>query len=366
MRRKTTHLWLAVGCVALLAGRVGAADFAAAAEPAAKCSGRECSSAKDAHGHDEGEADEGHEHSAGEGHSDDKGHAETDGHGESEGKGHGDGHGEEESLKLSQEVMKEFGIRIASAAPAKLNVTLTLTGKLVPHEDRVAHITSRYPGVIREVRKRLGDSVARGETVIVVENNQTLQPFEVKSQIPGTIVRRHAIIGESVNDTASLFDVADYSELFADFFVFPADQSKVRLEQRVIVRIQGQPTVESVISFLSPVTDADTQSRFVRAVLTNPAGAYQAGMFITGDIVLEEAKAQVTVENSALRTSEGKSVVFVEEEPGHFEARPVLTGRKDKDNTEVLSGLKAGERYAAGNTFILQAEQEKGEAEHAH
>lgn len=363
MKRKSIRARLAAGCVALLATQLQLLNIAAAAEPDAKCGTTECSSSKDAHGHDEGEGEEGHDHG------DEKAHGaakerggEEKGHGHEEG-GHGD---EEETLKLSQEVMKEFGIRIATAAPQKLNVTLTLTGKLVPHEDRVAHVTSRYPGVIRDVRKRLGDPVARGETVVVVENNQTLQPFEVKSQIPGIIVRRHAIIGESVSDTSSLFDIADYSELFVDFFVFPADHSKVRLGQRVLVRIQGQPTVESTISFLSPITDTDTQSRFVRAVLANPAGAYQAGMFVTGDVVLEERNAAVAVDNSALRTNEGKPAVFVEEEPGHFEARAVFTGRKDKDNTEILSGLKAGERYAAGNTFILQAEKEKGEAEHAH
>ncbi len=281
--------------------------------------------------------------------------------------GHGKGHGEEEGhLELSPEIMKQFGIKVLEAGPAKLNVSFTLTGKLVPHEDRVAHVTPRYPGVVREVRKRLGDAVARGETVAVVENNQTLQPYEVKAQIPGTVVRRHATVGESVTDASTLFDVADYSELFADFYVFPDDYSKVRLGQRVIIRVQNQRASESAISFLSPVTDAETQSRFVRAVLPNAAADYQAGMFVTGDVVLEESEVGVSVENSALRTSEGKTVVFVEEEPGRFEARPVVTGRQDKDRAEILKGLAAGTKYAGGNTFILQADLEKGEAEHEH
>lgn len=253
-----------------------------------------------------------------------------------------------------------------AAGPAKLNVSVTLTGKLVPHEDRVSHVTPRYPGVIREVRKRLGDPVARGETVAVVENNQTLQPYEVKAQIPGTVVRRHATVGESVTDASTLFDVADYSELFADFYVFPDDYSKVRLGQRVVIRVQNQRPSESSISFLSPVTDAETQSRFVRAVLANPSAEYQAGMYVTGDVVLEESRVGVAVESSALRTSEGKTVVFVEEESGRFEARAVVTGRQDKDRVEILKGLAAGTKYAAGNTFVLQADLEKGEAEHAH
>jgi cobalt-zinc-cadmium efflux system membrane fusion protein len=181
------------------------------------------------------------------------------------------------------------------------------------------------------------------------------------------IVRRHATVGEAVTEASTLFDVADYSTLYADFFVFPGDFGRVRLGQRVLIRFPDtQTAVESSISFLSPVTDPETQSRFVRAVLPNPLAAHQAGMFVTGDIVLEEAAVPVAVETSAMRTSEGKAVVFVEAEPSHFVARPVLAGRRDKDFVEILTGLEAGERYAAGNTFILQAELEKGEAAHEH
>jgi cobalt-zinc-cadmium efflux system membrane fusion protein len=44
----------------------------------------------------------------------------------------------------------------------------------------------------------------------------------------------------------------------------------------------------------------------------------------------------------------------------------VSVGRRDRETVEILGGLSAGERYAAGNTFILQAELEKGEAGHEH
>lgn len=276
-----------------------------------------------------------------------------------------EGHAGGDVIKLSPDMLTQLGLNVATVGPAKLTVTLPLTGKLVPFEDRVAHVTPRFPGVIREVRKRLGDAVARGETVAIVESNQTLQPYEVKVQIPGTVVLRHATIGETVTDASVLFDVGDYSELFADFFVFPSDFSRVRLGQRAIVRFpDGSAPVSSTIAFLSPVTDAETQSRFVRAVLPNPTARYQPGMFVTGDIVLEEAAVGTAVDASALRTAAGKPVVFVEPEPGQFVPREVTPGRRDKDSVEILSGLRPGERYATGNTFSLQAELEKGEAEH--
>jgi cobalt-zinc-cadmium efflux system membrane fusion protein len=346
---------LALAVVLWVGNRPAHAD-----EHEAKCAGSKCSTHNDdGHAHADVKEDTKDEHEHG-------------GAGEKkesvEQAGHEQGHeAEEGTIELSPDAMKQLGLRVLAVESAKLNVTLSLTGKLIPHEDRVAHVIPRFSGVIREVRKRLGDSVAKGESVAVVENNQTLQPFEVKSQIPGIVVRRHATLGETVSDSSTLFEVADYRELFADFFVFPKEFKQVHLGQRVLIRFPDeQGTVESSISFISPVTDTDTQSRVVRAVLPNPAGAYQAGTFVNGDIVIEETTVAVAVEETALRTSEGKTVVFVEEEQGHFEVRPVLVGRKDKDRVEILKGLAAGERYAAGNTFILQAELEKGEAEHAH
>lgn len=289
-----------------------------------------------AHDHAEGEETEDHGHEAG-------GHVELD-----------------------PAVMNQLGVTIRAAGPGTLKSVLTLSGRLVPHEDRVSHVSPRYPGIVREVRKRLGDPVAKGEVVAVMESNQNLQSYEVRSQLAGTVVRRHAIVGESVGDSGIIFEIADYSELFADFFVFPADFGKIRLGQKVVARFpEFGRNVEATISFLSPVTDSATQSRFARAVLANPDGALQPGMFVSGDVVLEESPVPVAAEASALRTSEGKTVVFVEDGE-HLEPRPVTVGRRDRDIVEILNGLSAGERYAAGNTFILQAELEKGEAEHDH
>lgn len=271
----------------------------------------------------------------------------------------------EGQIEVSPDILPQLGIKMLAASPGTINVTLSLSGQISPLEDRVSHVTARYPGMIREVRKRLGDAVARGEVVAVVENNQTLQPYEVRSQIPGTVVRRHATIGEAVTDTTTLYEVADYSEVFADFSVFPGEYSRVRPGQKILFRSPDQPEIaQSVISFLSPVTDPDTQSRFVRAVLPNPNGVYQPGMFVTGDVVLEEASVPIAVDASAVRSRDGADVVFVQTADAKFVARPVLVGRRDKYRVEILKGLSAGERYASGNTFVLLAELGKGEAEH--
>lgn len=276
-----------------------------------------------------------------------------------------DGHAEEakERSAIEPEALERRGITFPETGPKTIKLSLILTGTLVPHEDRVAEITPRFPGVVREVRKRLGEPVAVGEAVAVVESNQSLQRYEVRSGLAGSIVRRDVTAGEFVSDSKTIFEVADYSELFADLYLFPSDFGKVHLGQTVVVRFpeQGWETTTSV-SFLSPVTDLATQSRFVRAVLKNPAGRYQPGMFVTGDVVLEEVPVPVAVAVSALRSRKGETIVFVRE-GSRTEPREVEVGRRDDAFAEIVSGLAVGERYAAGNTYVLLAELEKGEAD---
>ena len=49
-----------------------------------------------------------------------------------------------------------------------------------------------------------------------------------------------------------------------------------------------------------------------------------------------------------------------------FEARPLTLGRSDGRFVEVLKGLRAGEAYAAKNSFLIKAELGKSEASHDH
>jgi cobalt-zinc-cadmium efflux system membrane fusion protein len=51
--------------------------------------------------------------------------------------------------------------------------------------------------------------------------------------------------------------------------------------------------------------------------------------------------------------------LFVQTGEG-FQASPVTLGRANDTQVEVLSGLQAGQSYAAGGSFILKADLEKG------
>jgi len=90
---------------------------------------------------------------------------------------HGDGHkhgGEysEQSLKLTEAEIKEFGISIAVAGPGNIERHINLPGEIRLNADKVAHIVPQVSGVVRKIYKRLGDRVKTGELMAVLESRE--------------------------------------------------------------------------------------------------------------------------------------------------------------------------------------------------
>jgi len=88
-------------------------------------------------------------------------------HGEQE-----DEAGEEGVIRLSEEDQKRFGIQVAKVGPGALANYLELPGEVSINNDRLAHVVPRLSGIVREVRKSVGDAVHQGEVLAVIESRE--------------------------------------------------------------------------------------------------------------------------------------------------------------------------------------------------
>jgi len=82
------------------------------------------------------------------------------------------GHDEEKIVRLPEAKRKELGIEVAAAQPGSLKTQLSLTGTVSVNTDRFVRIVSRIPGVVREVRKNLGDPVRAGDVMAVIDSRE--------------------------------------------------------------------------------------------------------------------------------------------------------------------------------------------------
>lgn len=269
-------------------------------------------------------------------------------------------------VKLSAGELKEFNIRLQTAGPGKLETHVQLTGEIIIPPDNLAHIHPRFSGVVKEVRKHIGDHVKKGEVLAVIESNESLTDYKIVSLIDGTIVEKHLTRGEVVEDGSHGFTIANLHTVWVYLKVYQKDLPYVRKGRKVIISAgKDMPVVQSRIDYISPVMDEQTRTATARVILKNPDDLWKPGLFVTGEVATSTSMVDLLVPKTAIEEIEGQPVIFVETPEG-FVPRIITTGKENTLNVEVLSGLRKGERYVSSGGFTLKAQLQKSEFGDGH
>jgi len=194
----------------------------------------------------------------------------------------------------------------------------------------------------------------------------SLPRYEIRAPIGGTVVERDLTIGESVAADQGIFVIADLSSVWIEASIPAQDLSRVRQGQPATVRATDAGLeATGRISFIGALVGEGSRKATARIVVPNTGGAWRPGLFVTVQLEQSSAMAALAVPAAAIQTFRDWQVVFVRY-GDWFEARPLELGRSDGTWVEVLSGLKAGERFAATNSFAVKAEIGKLGATHDH
>jgi cobalt-zinc-cadmium efflux system membrane fusion protein len=276
-----------------------------------------------------------------------------------------DDHGEEIVI-LSDKELKEFGIEVQKAESGQLERHVDMNGEIVIIPDRMAHIIPRFPGVVKEVRKKIGSSVSKGEVLAIIESNESLAPYKVRSLINGKVIDMHLTLGEVIGNDGHSFIVADLSKVWINLSVYQKDLNQIKEGQKAFVfnRPSGK-TKEGVISYISPVVDEKTRTATARIVLDNVSGNWKPGLFVYAKVIVGLDSVPVMVPKTAIENYENRTVIFVKHEDG-FVPKAVTLGRSNTNFIEIKNGLKPGEIYVSKGGFTLKAELQKDALDDDH
>lgn len=195
---------------------------------------------------------------------------------------------------------------------------------------------------------------------------ESMSRYEIRSPLAGEVIERDVTIGESVSADERIFAIADLSTIWVDVTVYAKDIGMVRAGQSATVRSSDLGSeITGRVSYVGPLVGQETRAAMARIILPNANGRWRPGLFVTVRLVREATTVRLAVPSDAIQTFRDWQVVFVRY-GNEFEARPLELGRSDGTWVEVLSGLKAGERFAAVNSFAVKAEIGKLGATHDH
>jgi len=270
-------------------------------------------------------------------------------------------HDESKIVKITTDEMKEFGVKTAVAGAGKLQLHVSLPGEVAIPPANLAHIHPRFPGIVKEVRKTIGDKVKKGEALAIIESNESMADYAIKSLINGTVIEMHMTRGEMVDDSKHGFVIADLSAVWIYLQVYQKDLPYVRKGQKVLISAgKSMPRVTATIDYISPIIDEATRTAEARLVLRNSKDLWKPGLFVTGRIIADNINVPVMAPKTSLETMGNQTVIFTKTKDG-FEPKPVEMGRENDQFIEIIHGLKAGQTYVSKNGFTLKAELLKSE-----
>ena len=286
-----------------------------------------------------------------------EGHAEEE-HSEEE-------HAEEEhadSVVIEPSMARQAGMTTALASTGIIREAITVYGRTTMNPQGVSEVRARFPGLVVAINPEVGDLVVAGEMIAEIESNESLQRYRIQSPIDGRVVSRNSNPGETTGDQP-LLTIINYDQLWAELTIFPSNARRIQPGQEVILEADGE-LMKGRISHILPGS-SESPAVLARVTLDNSDGRWSPGLLLQADIIIGQTEVALAVDNRAIQSFEDNPVVFVQE-GATYESRTVELGRKDAEQTEVLSGLEPGELYVVENSYLIKADLEKSSAEHAH
>ncbi len=258
-------------------------------------------------------------------------------------------------LPEAEAALREAQIRLVSAQQALLNLGLPVRAQdmwQMTAEQMGAHM--QFLGLPESVIRTLDPKTT------------TANLIPLKSPLDGLVVERRAVPGIVVDNTKTLFVVADPRQMWLTLDLRLEDAKHMAVGHPVRFLPDGsRQEARGKVAWISTAVDEKTRTVKVRADLANADGRLRAGTFGPGRIVLREEPDAVVVPNEAVQVESegGCQIVFVRDKnflkegaPKVFHVRTVRVGARNGQNTEIIAGVLPGELVAAKGSGGLRSE----------
>jgi cobalt-zinc-cadmium efflux system membrane fusion protein len=175
--------------------------------------------------------------------------------------------------------------------------------------------------------------------------------------IAGEVVERLCAPGQVVQaGTTQCFTISNTSTVWVLANVYQNDLAYVHTGDAVSITTDAYPDVfTGKISYLGAALDPASRSLQARIDTKNPQGKLKRDMYVTASVRAGAIANAITVPDAAvLRNPENQPYVYVQVGQNQFGRRDVTIGDSQGGMTQIVTGLKAGERVVGNGSLFLQ------------
>jgi len=225
---------------------------------------------------------------------------------------------------------------------------------------------SQYNDSLEEVNNRRAILLQRRSDLALAE--QQLRDTSLVAPFSGGVQARRANLGEYLAAGAPVLSLVKLSPVRLRLEIPEREARFIVKGLPVTVRREGDTAAfTGTVARISPALEESNRSLIVEAEIPNPRGALRPGAFVKAEIVSDAGGPALVVPASSVVVFAGIEKIVTVREKKALE-RPVVTGRRNADVVEIVSGLADGDLVVEkpGNLATgMPVQPESGAAETA-
>jgi Cu(I)/Ag(I) efflux system membrane fusion protein len=224
-------------------------------------------------------------------------------------------------------------------------------------------LKSSQPALLEAVREKLRLRKLTGEQIAAMEQSGNISPVvDIIANTSGIVTAKKVEQGDYVGVGNVLFDLADFSSVWAILDAYEADLPYLKIGNPVEYTLRALPgkTFSGKISFIDPVLDKTTRTAKIRVETTNRDLLLKPEMYVDATVkapVKQNANG-IVIPKSAILWTGKRSIVYVKQtnsEAPVFKLREIELGPSLNDSYLVISGINAGDEIVTSGAFTIDA-----------
>ncbi len=179
----------------------------------------------------------------------------------------------------------------------------------------------------------------------------------VRAPISGEVVEQDVSAGQLIQPgTTQCFMISDTDSVWVLVNVYQKDLPYVRVGDTVTIQTDAYPDVfHGRISYVAAALDPNTRTLQARIETKNPGEKLKKDMFMVATVNAGTIPNAIALPDAAvLRDSENQPFVYAAASSNQFGKRPVTLGESLNGQTQITSGLKAGDKVIGNGSLFLQ------------
>lgn len=210
----------------------------------------------------------------------------------------------------------------------------------------------------REEQIRMAKANYKQSVAYLKALRDQLNYYSITSPITGIVIKKNIEQGMLVSPPNPIVSISKNNTLEAEINIPERYIQKVKIGQKVKIKIDNISDIYLKITEISPIIDSVNHIFKVKASIENPDQKIKQGMSFECQVIFDEKNDVLMLPtNAVIDNSENQKIIYLIGKDNKVVERVVKTGFKNTEKTEIISGLNSNESVILeGNSFIKEGD----------